>query len=79
MISTENFDIFNKLKITVLEYVEIKKCSLKIVTSMCVSCHLINTVESPLTNHPPLGGWGGGVPARRPCSQLVAHHKKDNF
>ena len=25
---------------------------------MWVSCHLINTVESPLTNHPPLGGGG---------------------
>ena len=44
---------------------------------MWVSCHLINSVESPLTNRPPLGAGGGGT--TRPCSQLVAHHKKDNF
>lgn len=27
---------------------------------MWVSCHLINSVESPLTNRPPLGAGGGG-------------------
>lgn len=29
---------------------------------MWVSCHLINSVESPLTNRPPLGAGGGGDP-----------------